>query len=476
MGPSIFRSKMVRLAIAYTVAYGFMLPLGDARFWDDWSSHSYAGVSFMSGQIFPFREFLDEKLIHFSGGFELYRPLTFVLFAASSWFVWRIVGINRGLIDESDRMWVTALFLLLPFNSVRVIVQGLFSYTFSHFFFFAGWYIVVAKRQLLWAVIAILMFVVSFPTNSLLFYILLPALHTLFASEFSVRNRVFRFLAMGLASISYRPLSKAIWPELKLEVGYNVIRSAFLVRSSMVLLFMLSICVAILLRLVWSNEHQRTPLILLSSGVLAFAIGLFPYMAVGHFPNLSDLLVQFIPNESQMHSRHGLLLPLGTALFVVGLVRLLVLPLKQVIVLRVILVSCVFICLSIYSQYYTDAIKQKAIIRELSKPQIQLLSKAVMFVDEAQRLNARGRILYPWEYLGMLKEAGRGYGFEIIDLSKHPCDPIMSQEGSVIEIHAASGRLRTILTGNPRLTLSERRVESLCGPGLTALTVHELNG
>jgi hypothetical protein len=468
------KSKPFQLSLAYTVAYGFMVPLGNARFWDDWSSQSLAGVEFLSGQVFPFREFLDEQLIHLSGGFWLYRPLTFLLFAASGLFVWQILGVCRGLLDESDRMWVTALFLLLPFNSVRAIVQSLFSYTLSHFFFFAAWSVIVAKRQLYWALIALAMFVVSFPTNSLLFYVLLPAFHVLLVSEFSLRNRVLRFCAMGVASVSYRPFSRAIWPDLRLNEGYNEIRGAFLVRSIVVFLILLFICLVILLRLVTSPDRQRKPLVLICLGVLAFATGLFPYMAVGHFPNFSDLIIQFIPNESEMDSRHGLLLPLGTALIVVGLVRLLVLPNLQRKVLRGVLVLSVLVCVSIYSQYFTDSRKQDAIIRELSNPQIELSTRAVMFQDNAQRFNARGRSLYHWEYLGMLKEAGRGYGFEILDRGGYPCDSDNSVVGTIIEINATSGRLRTILTGNPRLTLSERRAEALCGPGLTALPVHEL--
>lgn len=461
------RRKVSLLVGSYLIAYGFLLPLGNARFWDDWNTHSSEGVTFISGQVFPFREFLDELVISNTGGFWLYRPLTILAFGLSGIAVWGILGKFRELLSQSERYWATALFLLLPYNSVRGIVQGLFSYSFSNLLFFSAWFLLVSRRQWWWFLVSWLCFILSFPTHSLLFYVVLPAIHCLTCSHISRRGRLVRFSILGLTSISYRPLSSEIWPELRLNEGYNEITNQFMVRALAVFLVINGVSLLLTLRRNSQDAGSPSHRHIISIGLFSFSVGLFPYMAVGHLPNLSDFMALFIPNLTEMDSRHSLLLPLGTALIVVGAVKAVCHPRYQNAVLATASAFAVVLCVSIYSQYYTDALKQKGIIDELKANELVIPTKAVEFRDEATKLNARGRSIYNWEFKGFLQEAGRGLDFEIMDRGQYPCDFGNQVEGTIITIASNSGRLRSILTRDAGIILSARSAY-LCGPGLTS--------
>lgn len=460
------------LACCYLISYGFMLLLGNARFWDDWASHSFRGVNFQSGQTFPFRETLDEFTISTFGGFWMHRPLTMLAFGVCGFAVWGILGVPRTWLQSRDRFWITALFLLLPFNSVRATVHVLFSYTFSHLAFFMAWYVLVSRRQWWWFLLAMSGFLLSFPTNSLLFFVVAPAIHSLFNFQIRLPIRLLRFLVIGLSSVFYRSISARIWPSLRFNDGYNEITSSFLLRAVVIFISINLFSLVMAQPRLWSGSDVRGRR-LIAIGLTIFSLGLFPYMAVGHFPNLSDFMILFVPNLTEMDSRHSLLLPLGTAMTIVGGVKMLCRHRYQNASLGVLLVCCTLLNASIYSQYYTDSVKQRAIVHSFEKGEAPISTRAVEFRDEAARFNARGRSLYHWEYLGLLQEAGRGLDFEIMDRGQYPCEQKLLVKGTLVRISSSAGRLRTILTGNAGIKLSSE-MAFLCGPGMTPLEVRGL--
>lgn len=449
----------------YTISYGFMLPLGNARFWDDWSSHFYSGTEFYSGQTFPFRQPLDDLLISTSGGFWLYRPLTFASFLACGWFVWRISEYPRGLLTISERTVIALLFLVLPFNTVRAIVQGLFSYTFAHFFFFLGWMIWVRQTKFLWFFPAWICFILSFPTHSLLFFAAAPALHLLITTSIPLASRLVQIAVLGTTSLLFRPAMKVIRPDLKLNEGYNVILTSFLTRATLMLLVILALAAYLMFRAINITQAEVSRHIkVVSAGLILFALGLFPYMAVGHFPNLSDLLMLIIPNITENDSRHSLLLPIGTAVTLVGIARLSLRHESLRVVLTVTLLACTFLNVSSYSQYYTDKLKQEGIMRQLAVKSADIQTTRLMFDDEARRFNARGRDLYPYEYAGFLQSALPGRTFELVSGGEFPCSKDDLEPGTLIRITSSYGRLRTIATGNAGIRLSVERID-LCDGG-----------
>lgn len=442
-----------------------MLPLGNARFWDDWSSHFYSGTDFLSGQTFPFRQPLDDFLISASGGFWLYRPLTFAAFLTCGWFVWRISEYPRGFLTTSERTVITLLFLVLPFNTVRAIVQGLFSYTFSHFFFFLGWMIWVRQTKYLWFFAAWSCFVLSFPTHSLLFFAAAPALHLLVTNSMPLASRLTQIGVLGMTSILFRPTMSLIRPDLKLNEGYNAILPAFLVRASLLLLVVIALAAYLMFRGIYYAKAERSRYLkIISTGLFLVALGLFPYMAVGHFPNLSDLLMLVIPNLTENDSRHSLLLPIGTAVTLVGIARLSLRRESLMAAFIATLFACASLNVSMYSQYYTDKLKQDGIIRQLAAKSSEIQSTRLMFKDEARQFNARGRDLYPYEYSGLLQSALPGEVFELVSGSEFPCSKDSLRPGTLIRITSNHGRLRTIATGDAGIRLSVESID-LCGGG-----------
>jgi len=464
------------ITTAYLLAYSPMFFLGNYRLWDDWTSHSFNGVAPMLSQVFPLRYALDNFLIGLTNNFWMYRPITVTSFFVSGWAVWKILEVPRGLLSREQRYWITILFLVLPYNSVRVSLHVLFSYTYSHLLFFVAWYLLVTKRQLWWCGISLVLFFLSFPTQSLLFYVVLPAAHCLFCSDLPIGGRLIRFVSLGLLSIFYRPISGYLWPSNHYHEGYNEIRVEFVTRGLMVLGFGAATAL-ILWRAARNREpgSDRTSLALVAVGVLAFVCGIFPYMAVGHFPNVSDLLLLFVPNWGDVYSRHSLLLPLGTSLAIVGFISLVVREPYRTKVLSLCLACCMILCLSIYSQYVVDYRKQSALVHKLSGSENQVATRFVQFKDQAWRMNARGRLLYPWEYLGILQMAGQGYDFAVTyDDFAYGCSEEKEVAGTLITFDVDSGRLRILATGEVGLVLTQSRVKNLCGPGVERLPVHQL--
>jgi hypothetical protein len=54
----------------------------------------------------------------------------------------------------------------------------------------------------------------------------------------------------------------------------------------------------------------------LEFGLFILALGTCPYLAVGHFANLSDWITMWLPDNSDWDSRHQLLQGMGFALLV----------------------------------------------------------------------------------------------------------------------------------------------------------------
>jgi hypothetical protein len=344
-------------------------------------------------------------------------------------------------------------------------VQGLFSYTFSYFFFFLGWMIWVRQTRFLWFLPAWVCFVLSFPTHSLLFFAAAPALHLLVVGSIPLASRLLQIGVLGMTSFLFRPAMSLIRPDLQLNQGYNTMLPAFLMRASLVLLAVLALATYLMLKARHVTEREASRCLkIISAGLILFALGLFPYMAVGHFPNLSDLFVLFIPNLTENDSRHSLLLPIGTAVTLVGIARRLYRRESLKAVLIATLFACAFLNVSMYSQYYTDKLKQEGITRQLASKSAEIQATRLMFKDEARRFNARGRDLYPYEYEGFLRSALPGRAFELVSGGEFPCPRDDLEQGALIRITSSHGRLRTIATGDAGIRLSVESID-LCGGG-----------
>mgnify|MGYP003341982136 FL=1 len=192
----------------------------------------------------------------------------------------------------------------------------------------------------------------------------------------------------------------------------------------------------------WRYSTHRGHIQILS-GVALIWLGIFPYMAIGHFANLNSLFIGFVPGASDWDSRHQLLMPLGIAVLVVGVINYFeVKKIRES--LLTILIVCTVLSTTFTHEYYLDSIKTRDVITELKNfPELQD-AKLVMFDDQATRFNARGRRLRPYEWKGILQEAFPNHEIDADVIGLVRCTN--SIPDYVVTILTTNGRLRALLT------------------------------
>lgn len=128
-------------------------------------------------------------------------------------------------------------------------------------------------------------------------------------------------------------------------------------------------------------------------GVLAFILASVPYGLLGHNPTFLDWT-----------SRHQLLLPLGGAFFLVGVIRLLG-NRFGIFVLSVVVAFSIVVNVKNYMGLYVDWEKQKQLV-ELFRADPRIKSAGLIgFEDETDSLNAIRRRYRDYEWSGLLKLA-----------------------------------------------------------------------
>ncbi|MDO8482531.1 MAG: hypothetical protein Q7S86_01780 [bacterium] len=133
-------------------------------------------------------------------------------------------------------------------------------------------------------------------------------------------------------------------------------------------------------------------------GCLWFALGAFPYLAVGDYPSIYG---------TGLRMRYGILLPLGSSLIILGIILGTVKekwqPKVQVVILGL------FIVFNVYN-YYTlnmDWYGQKAIVASLKNTKSEKIKNAstLIFDDSGLRMQYMGRDVKSGEYTLYLHEA-----------------------------------------------------------------------
>lgn len=91
----------------YVAAYGLMFTFLDAYFWDDWYVYYNKSDSAIKHLLrirgdWPTRAVLELTILDARP--ELFRVLTFIVYFAISWFVFRILSTLRFLTNEQVRL------------------------------------------------------------------------------------------------------------------------------------------------------------------------------------------------------------------------------------------------------------------------------------------------------------------------------------------------------------------------------------
>jgi hypothetical protein len=173
---------------------------------------------------------------------------------------------------------------------------------------------------------------------------------------------------------------------------------------------------------------------------------------------LNSVIVGFVPNLSDWDSRHQLLLPLGIALTLIGLINYLDSSRSQKLVVAMALLFSA-LNFSFTQEYYLDALKQQQIIKSLADNNDLSGFDRLLIEDAALRFNARGRSVrtYEWDRIISANTTGANKETEItrfIDCEGFSPD-------AKLTISASSGRLRALITRDVGITLAVEKI-SIC--------------
>ena len=161
----------------YALSYGVMLLFSKAYFWDDWFFYfKSANTIAQQAGYWPIHGILLADVLGQRP--ELFRILTIICFFFAGWCLFHILGTIRILSTEQVRL-ITILFLILPINSARVSM-AVITYSYSLFFFYLAWYLLVTKRSRVVRFLSIPLFLLSFSTVALIAFFAVPCVHFLY--------------------------------------------------------------------------------------------------------------------------------------------------------------------------------------------------------------------------------------------------------------------------------------------------------
>lgn len=409
-------NEILLLGIFYTVMHGGILLIPNAIFWDDWVLYRtppsiILGTFRQVGAMFNLVGYLHVYMLNI--GAWSYKVLTFLMMFASGVLLNSILARNAQLTKE-NRFFVVLLFLVLPFNLARVAIID-FPYVLCHFLFFLAWYLMDRHR-----IAALLLFFLSFNTNSLLVFYVLPILDMAYRgghllsprSLFSFARRHLEFLLLPFLFFFIKiEFFSPFGMYASYNQNYSLLDIHYMIKAQikdienlrinpyvsllvMPFVFLIVRAKTGLLELHESNTYLNQRLFrVLAIGISAAILGVFPYWVVGH-----------VPTFNEWTSRHQLLLPFGTALIIVAFLSLSKKPIKTIGLSLVISGSLSYGIVNYYS-FLIDWDKQKALIELFSKNSTIENSKLVIIKDETKHLNAIDRNYRFYEWNGLLEQA-----------------------------------------------------------------------
>jgi hypothetical protein len=396
------------LLVTYLVAHAGMFLILNSVFWDDWTLFDQAPQTLlntftMGGSVFAWVGHMHIALL--SIGPWVYRILTLVLMFLSGVLLWKVLERHMWIHVEA-RFAIVLLFLVLPFNWARVALIDL-PYTLCYFSFFLGWYLIAKNRWL-----ALCFFLISFNTNSLLVFYLLPIADWYFrendAAHYSSLAKWGRYKLDFLAlPFVYWVIKQIYFRPYGMYAGYNehfslrgLISTPRFMATDFVHLhvdvclfaFMAVACMFVLPRFtsVGSSPNDKR---LLIAGCVALACALFPYW-----------LLRLAPTFFEWGSRHQLLIPLGASVLCVWALSYLK-PDARYVGLAVLTGVSLAIHLQVYSELADDWEKQQEIISLLSQSASVRDANLVIFQDRTQDARRRSFRFYEWN--GLLRQAFR---------------------------------------------------------------------
>ena len=394
----------------YFVAHIWIVFIHDGVFWDDWyiyradSGDLYDRARQMGTILSPAWTAMHIFLLKFDPW--IYKALTFTLMFFSALLLNQIIK-RHSNINDSIRLTIVILFLVLPYNQVRPLMAAS-QYTICYFLFFLAWYLINKQK-----IISAVLFSISFYTNSLLMFFLIPVVELYFLEnrriylqsivKFSIKYfylLLLPFLYFAIKIVYFKPFGMYE----NYNNSYDIVRgikapilqfaNIFDININLGLFALIFIiCCWLLRRIKLQKIALNISLLGMAAGVIIFILGAFPYWILGR-----------VPTFNEFSSRHQLLMPLGTAVFwsycLAGFNSH-----SRRVGLSVLISLSLAIGMVCYLDLYIDWKKQKQILSFLKKDPISKNSDLVLFEDNSMSMNFNKRELKPYEWNGLLSLA-----------------------------------------------------------------------
>ena len=439
--------RWTRILVLYCVSHGFLVASWNALYWDDWVVYATGseGVKSFFAECtscqLPGRATVEATLI--APGPWLMRVLTFLYFPLIALLLAAFLQRTCWLrIRETS--YITLVVLFIPAYGARISHID-YQYSFSLLLFTLGAWMTLSPRVLIRVCALLPIFWSMFAASLQVFVAVIIVVLGVKLVRREHQKSADRLVIVGALCVFpfvHRYLLPVLFPSIAVTSSYNTIQVAYLLRA-VVFTSLLLIPLMILGLKLQREKPVSREFVLISIGLAVLGAGTFPYLAVGHFANLSDWILPFLPDESDWTSRHQLLQPFGIALIVLTAAKLLG-KRKRAFLFAIISVS-VALNIITYSGYYLDWMKQREFITEMSKSrELVLETKSMVLVDEALRFNARGRGIRPYEWTAMVHRA-TDLNIIVDGNSLQFCQEYSPSH--LVTVSASQGRLRSLISG-----------------------------
>ena len=417
-------------------------------FWDDWGLYEMSDKGIMSqyyGNGIIVFGYIHLFLKSLGGSPFLYHLLTFLLQLLSIFTLFRIT--DRVTTKGNHRIFLffsVLFFAIFPYYDSK-ITMIVFPYTLCLTLFVVATYFLFRFREskgIGYRLLSLLFYFLSFFTNSLLFFYILPLFFAFFYTSFTYPFRlenVKNWFFIILKRIDFFLLPIAFWimrlnffmPSQQYEaLGYNEVNLETLLQIPYRTAVLLKIFVTDLFPFVTESLEYPELWILFAAtaigiysalskidlkvkvswkmlawGIIIFFAGAFPYLMVNKYPTYIDYM-----------SRHQLLIGFGASLSFCALIFLLKSPLAK----RVLLSGSIaaFICLNVFIQFsfFKGYVKQEVFRDYFAAENISSQSSQTILLEDATvDFTQKGNPVKFYAFAGMLKQQNEKENILIIE-------------------------------------------------------------
>lgn len=426
----------VTLVVLYCISYGLSL-INDGIYWDDWclvdhdrqtlkTMFSMAGAPWVGDYHWLLNQ-LPFPVV-------FYRLIAFLAYFVSGLCLLQILRTIPELHDV-ESLSIVGFFWVFPINSARITMicnpyaTCFLAFWLGYYFFVRG---LAGQTQPIYLLLSVPLFWFSMWTASFMAFIALPALHLLFVflkNDLPWSNRLKKYILFfcvfplpiiffAYKNHNFTPYGiyegyhKLTW--LQIKDSYKFFEPSFLncfigaigcqseiaKKASLCINIKSLFCLSLLLIIFVRKKFAISGMLILS-GVAAWIFGAFPYNCIEEI------------TQGEWTTRNQLLLGLGSALILVGIIELfaqgikiasprLSLPVK---------IFLTFLLLAIFtkqnlekeSNFYIDWQKQLSIMSAFQNSKEVKEGTVFLFLDDAKILDCFPRSYRIYEYCGMFR-------------------------------------------------------------------------